>query len=102
MEWDTLKRAFKLFDNHGRGALNAADMKNMNRYLGFPHNDEDIKNLMTMIDEDKSGSITFNEFENYVGRVGGSEKLFEERQKRISAKMGAILLYCIICYYIML
>eukprot|EP00408_Alexandrium_pacificum_P067218 CAMPEP_0171177750 /NCGR_PEP_ID=MMETSP0790-20130122/12400_1 /TAXON_ID=2925 /ORGANISM="Alexandrium catenella, Strain OF101" /LENGTH=628 /DNA_ID=CAMNT_0011642657 /DNA_START=16 /DNA_END=1904 /DNA_ORIENTATION=- len=75
--------AFKLFDNAGRDALNRGDMKNMNRYLGFPSEDKDVDRIMQTIDADGSGTITFEEFETFVGRMGGTPKLFEERHKRI-------------------
>lgn len=87
-EEETLARAFKLFDNKGNGALDRGDVKNMNRYLGFPAEDKDIAELMTQIDQDRSGTIKFNEFETFVGGVGGSAALFRERQSRISMKMG--------------
>eukprot|EP00930_Biecheleria_cincta_P100161 TRINITY_DN91776_c0_g1_i1.p1 TRINITY_DN91776_c0_g1~~TRINITY_DN91776_c0_g1_i1.p1 ORF type:complete len:632 (+),score=108.65 TRINITY_DN91776_c0_g1_i1:34-1896(+) len=87
-EQESLARAFKLFDNRGRGQLSNADIKNMNRYLGFPSDDGDVDALVAMIDSDKSGSISFPEFEEYVGRMGGSQKLFEERHKRIKDKLG--------------
>eukprot|EP00927_Polykrikos_kofoidii_P027710 TRINITY_DN24286_c0_g1_i2.p1 TRINITY_DN24286_c0_g1~~TRINITY_DN24286_c0_g1_i2.p1 ORF type:complete len:633 (+),score=109.24 TRINITY_DN24286_c0_g1_i2:119-2017(+) len=88
VEMESLARAFKLFDNSGRGALNKSDVKNMHRYLGFPAEDEDIDQLMERVDKDKSGTIKFDEFETYVGWVGGSSKLFEERQRRLAERLG--------------
>lgn len=87
-EKETLSRAFKLFDTRKQKALNSQDLKNMQRYLGFPSDDADIKEIMAVIDKDKSGSINEEEFANYVGRMGGSMKLFEERQKRFEARDG--------------
>eukprot|EP00929_Paragymnodinium_shiwhaense_P013526 TRINITY_DN121380_c0_g1_i1.p1 TRINITY_DN121380_c0_g1~~TRINITY_DN121380_c0_g1_i1.p1 ORF type:complete len:626 (-),score=131.85 TRINITY_DN121380_c0_g1_i1:149-2026(-) len=86
VEGEALARAFKLFDNHSTGKLSKADVKNMNRYLGFPAEDADVDKLMESIDKDKSGTLTFTEFESYVGWVGGSPKLFEERQKRLAVR----------------
>eukprot|EP00928_Gymnodinium_smaydae_P008913 TRINITY_DN13292_c0_g1_i1.p1 TRINITY_DN13292_c0_g1~~TRINITY_DN13292_c0_g1_i1.p1 ORF type:complete len:782 (+),score=186.38 TRINITY_DN13292_c0_g1_i1:80-2347(+) len=88
VEEETLARAFKLFDNGGHDALSRADVRNMNRYLGFPADDADVDELMRVVDTDGSGTITFREFDTYVGWVGGTGKLFEERQKRITAKAG--------------
>ncbi|CAJ1338738.1 unnamed protein product, partial [Effrenium voratum] len=87
-EEEALARAFKLFDNQKQNKLGKDDLKNMHRYLGFPAEDADINKLMVMIDTDKSNTISFDEFQEYVGKMGGSQKLFEERQKRIKAKLG--------------
>jgi len=88
-EQEALARAFKLFDNSGRNALNRSDMKNMNRYLGFPSEDKDVDMIMRAIDTDGSGTITFQEFDAYVGHVGGTSKLFEERHKRIMERRAS-------------
>eukprot|EP00931_Biecheleriopsis_adriatica_P054868 TRINITY_DN32333_c0_g1_i1.p1 TRINITY_DN32333_c0_g1~~TRINITY_DN32333_c0_g1_i1.p1 ORF type:complete len:652 (-),score=113.97 TRINITY_DN32333_c0_g1_i1:160-2061(-) len=87
-EEEALANAFRLFDNQKQGALSKSDVKNMNRYLGFPAEDSDIDSLMHMIDIDKNGTIAFDEFSDYVGRMGGMGKLYEERQKRIKEKLG--------------
>ncbi|CAE7543815.1 MLC1 [Symbiodinium natans] len=87
-EEETLARAFNLFDSKRKGELEKGDLKSMNRYLGFPSDDADIQRLLKMIDTDGSGKISFTEFQEYVGKMGGSGKLFEERQKRIKQKLG--------------
>jgi Ca2+-binding EF-hand superfamily protein len=89
VEQETLARAFKLFDTRGKNALNPADVKNMNRYLGFPSEDADIQQIMKVIDEDDSGTITFEEFDAYVGKMGGTSKFFEQRQKRLMERAGS-------------
>jgi len=88
VEQESLARAFKLFDNSGRNVLSKSDIKNMNRYLGFPAEDTDVDMIMSCIDTDSSGTITFEEFDSYVGHVGGTPKLFEERHKRIMERRG--------------
>lgn len=88
-EQETLARAFKLFDTRGKQALTKADVKNMNRYLGFPSDDADIEQIMRVVDTDNSGTITFSEFDEYVGKMGGTSKFFEQRQKRLMERMGS-------------
>jgi len=88
VEQETLGHAFKLFDNQNTNTLTRADVTNMNKYLGFPAEDDDVSQLMDIVDTDKSGEISFAEFETYVGLVGGSSKLFEERQRRLKEKFG--------------
>eukprot|EP00411_Alexandrium_monilatum_P066956 CAMPEP_0175588774 /NCGR_PEP_ID=MMETSP0096-20121207/51465_1 /TAXON_ID=311494 /ORGANISM="Alexandrium monilatum, Strain CCMP3105" /LENGTH=675 /DNA_ID=CAMNT_0016892767 /DNA_START=35 /DNA_END=2061 /DNA_ORIENTATION=+ len=87
-EEKTLAAAYKRFDREGKGKLDKADMKIMSAYLGFPHQDADIEKLMKAIDTDATGFITFGEFCQYVGRMGGSMMLFQERRKAIAARGG--------------
>ncbi|CAE8617608.1 unnamed protein product, partial [Polarella glacialis] len=60
----------------------------MSEYLGFPSSDADVKLLMQAIDTDSTGTISFDEFTNYVGAVGGSMKLFEVRRCSIGDRLG--------------
>mmetsp|Transcript_62417 Transcript_62417/g.145277 ORF Transcript_62417/g.145277 Transcript_62417/m.145277 type:complete len:678 (+) Transcript_62417:90-2123(+) len=87
-EEKTLGAAYRRFDNTGKGKLDRGDMKIMSAYLGFPHQEPDIEKLMKTIDADNTGYISFPEFCHYVGRMGGSMKLFEERRKAIAEKGG--------------
>ena len=50
--------------------------------MGFPAEDSDIKHVMETIDLNGDGEITLTEFQEYVSRLGGIQKLFENRQKR--------------------
>jgi len=87
-EEKTLAAAFKRFDNNKSGKLTNADVKHMSAYLGFPSQDPDVDKLMAAIDIDQTGNINFDEFKQYVGNMGGSMKLFEERQKRTKMEGG--------------
>eukprot|EP00927_Polykrikos_kofoidii_P066404 TRINITY_DN62003_c0_g1_i1.p1 TRINITY_DN62003_c0_g1~~TRINITY_DN62003_c0_g1_i1.p1 ORF type:complete len:722 (+),score=88.31 TRINITY_DN62003_c0_g1_i1:77-2242(+) len=87
-ELKVLVGAFMHFNHKRTETLGREDMKNMNRYLGFPASDEDIDHLMKLVDTDGDGRITLSEFDEYVGRLGGSKKLYAGRQLRISEKMG--------------
>mmetsp|Transcript_84479 Transcript_84479/g.239622 ORF Transcript_84479/g.239622 Transcript_84479/m.239622 type:complete len:678 (-) Transcript_84479:148-2181(-) len=88
IEEKTIAAAFKRFDTASKGVLDAGNMKHMSAYLGFPHSDADIQKLMSAIEKDGSGQVRFVDFCRYVGGMGGSLKLFEERRKRISDKGG--------------
>lgn len=85
-EHTTLAAAFRRFDVRGRKELGQHEMKQMSQYLGFPCSDDDVKQLMDAIDNDGSGSINFEEFSEYVGKVGGSVVLFEARRARLSSR----------------
>eukprot|EP00927_Polykrikos_kofoidii_P065838 TRINITY_DN61554_c0_g1_i1.p1 TRINITY_DN61554_c0_g1~~TRINITY_DN61554_c0_g1_i1.p1 ORF type:complete len:614 (+),score=88.70 TRINITY_DN61554_c0_g1_i1:24-1844(+) len=81
-ERKTLQAAFARFCSVGRDSLRAPELKRMNEYLGFPSSDLDIEKLIARIDLDRSSTVDFNEFQTYVGLMGGTMKLFEERRKR--------------------
>jgi len=82
-EEKALHAAFNRFDNSRRGVLGDKEVKIMCEYLGFPTGDEEIRALMDVIDKDRSGTVSFEEFNNYVGYMGGSDKLFEARRRRL-------------------
>lgn len=86
-EQRTLAAAFKRFDTRGRKDLGNREMKLMSEYLGFPSSDDDVRALMHAIDADGSGTVNFDEFNNYVGKLGGSMKLFEARRARLSSRV---------------
>merc|ERR1719284_53519 len=80
-EKEELQSAFDRFSRGQRG-LKPKDLKEMHRYMGFPAEDSDIKHVMETIDLNGDGEITLTEFQEYVSRLGGIQKLFENRQKR--------------------
>jgi len=84
----TLEAAFSRFDHSKKGQLSRKDVEHMSKYLGFPHAKADIDKLMDAIDKDKSGKVKKNEFFDYVRKMGGTEKLFEERRRRITEAGG--------------
>jgi len=83
VEEKTLAAAFSRFDPKKRGALSAHEMKLMCQYLGFPSEDADVRDFMKAIDADGGGSVSFDEFKDYVGKIGGSMRLFETRRARL-------------------
>jgi len=56
--------------------------------LGFPCTTADIKTLLSVMDSDHSGQVGLDEFVTYVGKMGGSPKLFEIRRKHMGAAEG--------------
>ncbi|CAE8589148.1 unnamed protein product [Polarella glacialis] len=87
VELKGLAAAFRRF-SFGKQELKDKEVKLMSEYLGFPSSDADVKLLMQAIDTDSTGTISFDEFTNYVGAVGGSMKLFEVRRCSIGDRLG--------------
>mmetsp|Transcript_49699 Transcript_49699/g.118425 ORF Transcript_49699/g.118425 Transcript_49699/m.118425 type:complete len:640 (+) Transcript_49699:95-2014(+) len=84
VELKTLAAAFKRFCKPGTDSMSKDDVKFMSEYLGFPSTDKDIQDTIKAMDSDRSGTIRFDEFQSYVGFMGGSFKLYEVRRKQIS------------------
>lgn len=87
-EDQTLVAAFKRFDTKGKKQLGKQELKLMCNYLGFPSGEEDVNHLMKVIDTDGSGTVSPREFIDYVGKMGGSMRLFEARRARLSCEGG--------------
>lgn len=84
----TLDAAFRRFDHSGKHLLRKQDVGHMCKYLGFPNSDDDIDRLMEGIGKDKFDRVNRVNFRDYVRKVGGTQKLFEERRRRIDEKGG--------------
>lgn len=87
-EEKTLTAAFSLFVPRGKDCLTSNEVKTMLEYLGFPASDADVAKLLSAVDSDGSGSMSLPEFQQYVGKMGGSFRLFEVRRKQMSARHG--------------
>ena len=76
-----LAAAFEKFSS-GKPELAYENIQAMAEYLGFPSDNKDIDELMSIIDVDSSHTISFWEFCQYVGQSGGCQKLFAVRRAR--------------------
>ncbi|CAE7250909.1 cal-1 [Symbiodinium sp. CCMP2456] len=88
LEEKNISAAFKKFDHSGDGVLAKNEVKFMLDYLGFPDTQEDVDKLMNKVDTSRDGTIQFDEFLRYVGKVGGTGKLFEIRRQQIQERGG--------------
>lgn len=59
---EVIKEAFMLFDTDGSGAIDAKELKEALRCLGFEATNADVKAMMTELDLDGSGNIDLDEF----------------------------------------
>jgi len=55
-------------------------------YLGFPNSPADVEKFVSMMDRNDDDVISFDEFLQTVGRMGGSAKLFQMRRQQIQAR----------------
>ena len=61
-----IKEAFDLFDQDGNESIDAYELKVALRALGLEPNEDEVKKLIQLVDEDNSGTIDFNEFLNIL------------------------------------
>lgn len=78
--------AFSKFDTDRSGILHGKEVNFMLDYLGFPDSDADVKKLLQVVDTDGDDSVSFDEFLSYVGKLGGSAKLFDLRRQQIKER----------------
>jgi Ca2+-binding EF-hand superfamily protein len=78
MDKRQIAEAFRRFDADSSGHLDKAECRHMCAYLGWGHEEADL------LDLDRDGRITLGDFQTFVGRMGGVQRLFEHRRLRIS------------------
>ncbi|CAE7243538.1 SLC25A24, partial [Symbiodinium pilosum] len=86
LEEKNIAAAFQKFDQSGDGILAKNEVHFMLDYLGFPDTPDDVDKLMTIVDTNRDGTIQFDEFLRYVGKLGGTGKLFEIRRQQIQER----------------
>ena len=62
-----MKEAFDIFDSDRSGTIDIEELKRAIVSLGLEHSAEKILNLLSDLDEDKSGAIDFGEFLKLLG-----------------------------------
>merc|ERR1712014_298218 len=68
---DEIRGAFSLFDSDASGAIDVRELKAAMRALGFEVKNEELKKMVTDIDNDGNGTIEFAEFlQMMTGKMG--------------------------------
>merc|ERR1712138_229508 len=77
---EEIREAFNLFDADNSGAIDVRELKAAMRALGFEVKKEELKKMISDIDNDGNGSIEFGEFlEMMTGKMGEKViKLFDD------------------------
>eukprot|EP00411_Alexandrium_monilatum_P025387 CAMPEP_0175336310 /NCGR_PEP_ID=MMETSP0095-20121207/3746_1 /TAXON_ID=311494 /ORGANISM="Alexandrium monilatum, Strain CCMP3105" /LENGTH=578 /DNA_ID=CAMNT_0016633663 /DNA_START=1 /DNA_END=1737 /DNA_ORIENTATION=+ len=74
-----LRAAFDKFDLDRSGSLEVEEFKHFVTYVGFGENT--VPDVLREHDRDADGRITIQEFDDFVGRMGGISALFERRRE---------------------
>merc|ERR1712193_264607 len=68
---DEIREAFSLFDSDASGMIDVRELKAAMRALGFEVKNEELKKMVTDIDNDGNGTIEFSEFlQMMTGKMG--------------------------------
>merc|ERR1712137_3606 len=68
---DEIREAFSLFDSDASGMIDIRELKAAMRALGFEVKNEELKKMVTDVDNDGNGTIEFSEFlQMMTGKMG--------------------------------
>merc|ERR1712205_72023 len=91
---DEIREAFSLFDADASGMIDVRELKVAIRALGFEVKNEELKKMVTDVDNDGNGTIEFVEFlQMMTGKMGEKDsrediekvfKLFDDNTNKIS------------------
>merc|ERR1712167_217754 len=83
-QMDEIREAFNLFDGDQSGAIDVRELKAAMRALGFEVKNEELKKMVSDIDNDGNGTIEFGEFlQMMTGKMG--EKDTRRTSRRCSS-----------------
>ena len=71
------REAFQAFDKDGNGSITTKELGTVMRSLGQNLSEAEIKEMIDIVDEDKNGTIDFQEFLNLMARkmkIAGKEE----------------------------
>merc|ERR1712005_100415 len=70
-QMDEIREAFNLFDGDQSGAIDVRELKAAMRALGFEVKNEELKKMVSDVDNDGNGTIEFAEFlQMMTGKMG--------------------------------
>merc|ERR1712205_21858 len=78
---DEIREAFSLFDSDASGAIDVRELKAAMRALGFEVKNEELKKMVTDIDNDGNGTIEFAEFLQMMTAKMGEKDTREDIEK---------------------
>lgn len=83
-----IKHAFEVFDADNSGAIDAEELQNAMKNLGFQSSMEEIKRMIDEVNNDGSGEVSYLEFEEMMAKLilGPEKEDVEDTSKRKKKK----------------
>ena len=76
------REAFQAFDKDGNGSITTKELGTVMRSLGQNLSEAEIKEMIDIVDEDKNGTIDFQEFLNLMAR---KMKIIDKEEELLDA-----------------
>merc|ERR1711935_336212 len=80
-QMEEIREAFGLFDADASGMIDVRELKGAMRALGFGVKNEELKKMVTDVDNDGNGTIEFNEFLGMMTAKMGEKDTREDIEK---------------------
>merc|ERR1712010_409251 len=90
-QMDEVREAFNLFDNDQSGAIDVRELNAAMRALGFEVKKEELKKMISDIDNDGNGAIEFGEFIEKVFKLFDDDntgKISLRNLRRVAQELG--------------
>merc|ERR1712182_145516 len=84
---DEIREAFSLFDSDASGAIDVRELKAAMRALGFEVKNEELKKMVSDVDNDGNGTIEFAEFLSMMTGKMGEKDSREDIERCSSSSM---------------
>ncbi|CAE7843454.1 unnamed protein product, partial [Symbiodinium sp. KB8] len=79
-----IRDSFRRFDHDGSGHLDTQEFKFMCAYIGWGEEEASVMDL------DNDSKVTLDEFQRFVGHMGGLQQLFQQRRQRVARKQWGV------------
>ncbi|XP_065060892.1 uncharacterized protein LOC135688111 isoform X1 [Rhopilema esculentum] len=83
---EEFKEHFEMFDKDGDGTITTNELGTVMRNLGQNPSQDDLKQMISEVDEDGTGDIDFDEFCTLMARMMGLDGMDEEPEAEESHK----------------
>merc|ERR1712188_309233 len=80
-QMDEIREAFSLFDSDASGMIDIRELKAAMRALGFEVKNDELKKMVTDVDNDGNGTIEFVEFLSMMTAKMGEKDTREDIEK---------------------
>merc|ERR1719424_841289 len=80
-QMDEIREAFSLFDSDASGQIDIRELKAAMRALGFEVKNDELKKMVTDVDNDGNGTIEFSEFLGMMTAKMGEKDTREDIEK---------------------
>jgi len=90
INWDAARAAFEKVDANHSGSVDWAELRHALSGIGYAHDEETVRILMSMYDLDHSGSLDMNEFTQLTGYLSQTGENFNKHSNLAGQPAGSM------------